>query len=98
MAKLLAVAQRELEGTDLAALYRRFLTWTLEPDRRCAICGSRRHAVLPGVPPRLVPCNALRGVAAASDLPGVTTGAAVGGGQEVEGLSLTWQLSAALVG
>ncbi|MGI5180529.1 hypothetical protein ACQEVZ_29865 [Dactylosporangium sp. CA-152071] len=67
MAKLMAIAQRELDGTDLATLYRRFLAWTLEPDQRCAICGSRRHAVTPGVPPRLVPCNGLRQVIAAAD-------------------------------
>ncbi|WP_327007954.1 hypothetical protein OHA72_12160 [Dactylosporangium sp. NBC_01737] len=48
----------------------RFIAWTLEPDQRCAICDSRRHAVMPGVPPRLIPCDGLREVIAASDLPG----------------------------
>jgi hypothetical protein len=65
----MAIAQRELDDTNLATLYRRFLAWTLEPDQRCAICGSRRHAALPGVPPRLVPCDGLRAAFAASDLP-----------------------------
>ena len=67
MAKLMAIAQRELDDTDLATLYRRFLAWTLEPDQRCAICGSRRHAVLPAVPPRLIPCDGLRAASAAGD-------------------------------
>lgn len=69
MAKLMAIAQRELDNTDLATLYRRFLAWTLESEQLCAICGSRRHAVLPGVPPRLIPCDGLRAAFAASDLP-----------------------------
>ncbi|GAA0734314.1 hypothetical protein Drose_35065 [Dactylosporangium roseum] len=70
MAKLMAIAQGELDDTDLATLYRRFVAWTLEPDQRCAICGSRRHAAISGVAPRLIPCNALRAAIAASDLPG----------------------------
>jgi len=65
MVKLMAIAQRELGDTDLATLYRRFLAWTLELDQRCAICGSRRHAVLHGVPPRLIPCDGLRAAVAA---------------------------------
>jgi hypothetical protein len=56
----MAIAQRELDDTNLATLYRRFLAWTLEPDQRCAICDNRRHAALPGVPPRLIPCDGLR--------------------------------------
>jgi hypothetical protein len=68
MAKLMAVAQGELD-IDLTALYWRFLAWTLEPDQRCAICDSRRHAVLPGAPPRLIPCDGLRAAFTASDLP-----------------------------
>ncbi|GAA0734280.1 hypothetical protein Drose_35105 [Dactylosporangium roseum] len=69
MANLMAIAQQELDDTDPTTLYRRFLAWTLEPDQRCAICGSRRHAVIPGVPPRLIPCDGLRTALAGRDLP-----------------------------
>lgn len=57
MAKLMAIAGSELPDRRPEALYRRFLAWTLEPGQRCTVCGSRRHAVIPGVPPRLIPCN-----------------------------------------
>jgi transcriptional regulator with XRE-family HTH domain len=57
MAKLMAIAGSELPDRRPDALYRRFLAWTFEPGQRCTVCGSRRHAVIPGVPPRLIPCN-----------------------------------------
>ncbi|GAA2591973.1 hypothetical protein GCM10010399_23120 [Dactylosporangium fulvum] len=69
MAKLMAIAQGELDDTDPAALYRRFLAWTLESDQRCALCGSRRHAAIPGVPPRLIPCDGLRAANTTGELP-----------------------------
>ena len=69
MARLMAIAQGELVGTDPAALYRRFVGWTLEPGQRCALCGSRRHAVILDVPPRLIPCDELRTAIATDDVP-----------------------------
>jgi hypothetical protein len=69
MAKLMAIAQGELVGTDPATLYRRFVGWTLEPGQRCAICGSRRHAVILDVPPRLIPCDEPRTAIATGDVP-----------------------------
>jgi hypothetical protein len=57
MAQLMAVAEHEIGVLDRMTLYRRFVAWTLDDGQRCVVCGSLRHAVIPGVPPRLVPCN-----------------------------------------
>jgi hypothetical protein len=57
---LLMVAERELSGVALAELYRRFVAWALTAGEQCRVCGSPRHAVLPGLPPRVVPCDKVR--------------------------------------
>lgn len=50
---------RNLGLPSEATLYHRFVGWTLGRDRTCRVCGSRRHDVLPGLPPRLFPCDKL---------------------------------------
>lgn len=55
--RLTGPAARDLGLPSEATLYHRFVGWTLHRDRTCRICGSRRHDVLPGLPPRLFPCS-----------------------------------------
>ncbi len=62
MAQLMAVAENEIGFLDRATLYKRFVAWTLSNGQRCTVCGSLRHAVIAGLPPRLVPCNDVRGL------------------------------------
>lgn len=64
MTQVMAVAEQDIGVLDRAALYRRFVVWALDEGQRCAMCGSPRHAAIPDVPPRLVPCNEVRGVVA----------------------------------
>lgn len=59
---VVAVAECELPGVTNADLYRRFVAWAMSPEEVCRVCGSSRHAVVSGVPPRLVPCDRLRHV------------------------------------
>lgn len=60
LAWLAIVAERELPGVVAADLYARFVGWTLGAGERCPVCGSVRHSVMAGVPPRVVPCGGLR--------------------------------------
>lgn len=60
LAALMAIAEQELVTLDRAGLYRRFLAWTRADGELCRVCGRRGHAVLPGLPPRLVPCEEVR--------------------------------------
>ncbi|HEY2670916.1 MAG TPA: hypothetical protein VGJ07_11150 [Rugosimonospora sp.] len=57
LARLMAVAARELGSAGSAKLYKRFLGWTLDGDEVCRVCCRRGHDVLPGLPPRLFPCD-----------------------------------------
>lgn len=61
MAWLTEPASHDLGLGTPAALFRRFVGWTLSPATRCRVCSSRAHDVLPGLPPRLFPCNKLHG-------------------------------------
>lgn len=38
-------------------LYRRFVGWSLAEDAACRVCGRGGHDWVPGVLPRLVPCD-----------------------------------------
>ena len=60
MARLQATAADDLTLANPASLHRRFVKWTRDHDESCRACGSHMHAVVPGIPPRLVPCDDLR--------------------------------------
>lgn len=64
MAQLMAQTEAEIGVLDTGALYRRFVAWALAPGERCRVCESTQHAVIPGIPPRLVPCRDLHAVLA----------------------------------
>jgi hypothetical protein len=64
LADLMSLAVADLAVADPTKLYRRFLKWTLNKGVCCGACGKPGHAVIPGVPPRLVPCKGLRAVMA----------------------------------
>jgi hypothetical protein len=64
MAYLMGLAAAELDQADPTRLYRRFLGWLLDTDRRCPACGRRGHTPPPGAPPRLCPCDHLHDAAA----------------------------------
>jgi hypothetical protein len=57
MAWLMSVAAVELRCSDPTRLYQRFLGWALPKDQLCRLCGKRGHDAIPGVPPRLIPCE-----------------------------------------
>jgi hypothetical protein len=57
LARLMDVAVRDLGLSDPAVLYRRFVRWAEPGVIRCGRCDSPRHRLLPGVPPRLFPCE-----------------------------------------
>lgn len=57
MTRLMSVAADELGPVSPARLYRRFVGWVLEEGHRCRVCEKRGHDVLPGLPPRLFPCD-----------------------------------------
>jgi rRNA maturation protein Nop10 len=59
MAYLMGLAASDLNQPDPTRLYRRFVGWTLDDRDRCPACGRRGHAPVPGVPPRLCPCDKL---------------------------------------
>lgn len=44
---------------DRRILYRDFAQWS-RPEAACPVCGSNQHVAVPGVPPRLIPCDGLR--------------------------------------
>jgi hypothetical protein len=54
---LMGQAADELHQSDPTRLYRRFVGWVYGSGHGCRICGKRGHDVIPGVPPRLVPCE-----------------------------------------
>jgi hypothetical protein len=56
MAWLIPMAAKEL-GVEEVKLFRRFLGWTLAKDAACRVCGKPGHDFIPGVPPRLIPCE-----------------------------------------
>jgi hypothetical protein len=60
MAWLMNAAARDLGLSDPSKLYRRFVRWTAG-DRMCGRCGRPGHQALPGLPPRLFPCEFRRG-------------------------------------
>ncbi|MEN3306675.1 MAG: hypothetical protein V7603_2877 [Micromonosporaceae bacterium] len=57
MAWLLVTAAGELSVAGPAKLFGRFLAWTLDEGQVCRVCGKAGHDFLPGVPPRLMPCD-----------------------------------------
>jgi hypothetical protein len=64
----MAVAAADLGRPDPAGLYTRFVAWALPPAQACRVCGRPSHGVLPGLPPRLNPCDRLH-----DDPPGTRT-------------------------
>jgi hypothetical protein len=62
LGKLMARAADELGLADPTDLYRRFLAWTIDVDARCGACGKANHTVVARLPPRLLPCDQLRGI------------------------------------
>jgi hypothetical protein len=61
MAWLMAAAARDLGLADPSKLYRRFVRWTAGDRAVCGRCGHTGHQALPGLPPRLFPCEFRRG-------------------------------------
>jgi hypothetical protein len=59
LAWLAIQAAADLGIPSPAALYHRFVGWTLHPDRACRVCGKPNHDVIPGLPPRLFPCGGM---------------------------------------
>jgi hypothetical protein len=57
MSRLMIWAADDLGLADPAKLYKRFLRWTLPKDHACRLCGKPGHDAVPGVPPRLIPCD-----------------------------------------
>jgi hypothetical protein len=57
MARLQLLAAEELAVADPAKLYDRFVRWTEPAQVTCGRCQMSRHRALPGLPPRLFPCN-----------------------------------------
>lgn len=57
LATLMVLAAADLGSADAVALNRRFLAWTLAPERGCRVCGRGGHDAVPVLPPRLVPCE-----------------------------------------
>src|SRR5882672_4181565 len=56
MAKLMVWASGDLMPTAPAALYKRFVGWTLPEYSLCRVCGKQGHDLIPAIPPRLLPC------------------------------------------
>jgi hypothetical protein len=61
MVWLMAAAARDLGLPDPSKLYRRFVRWTADDRAACGRCGRSGHQALPGLPPRLFPCEFKRG-------------------------------------
>jgi hypothetical protein len=57
MARLQIAAAVELGVADPASLYGRFVRWTEPTQVTCGRCEKTRHRAIPGLPPRLFPCN-----------------------------------------
>jgi hypothetical protein len=60
MARLQIVAADDLAIVDPVSLYNRFVRWTEPTQVTCGRCEKGRHRALPGLPPRLFPCNLRR--------------------------------------
>jgi len=71
MAVLMGRAADDLHVPAPASLHHRFVAWTRRRDDPCPVCGTLRHTVLAGVPPRLAGCERVR------QLAGVQSGQAV---------------------
>lgn len=54
---LMATAALDLQTGDPRRLYRRFVAWALNRNQICRACGKSGHDALPGLPPRLLPCD-----------------------------------------
>jgi hypothetical protein len=62
MARLMGVAAHDLGLPDSSKLYRRFVRWTVDGAMlQCGRCGRSGHQALPGLPPRLFPCDLKHG-------------------------------------
>jgi hypothetical protein len=57
MAKLMSQAADDLGPANPTKLYKRFIGWTPAGGHACRVCGKPGHDAVPGVPPRLVPCD-----------------------------------------
>jgi hypothetical protein len=57
MAKLSNAAANDLGLADPSNLYRRFVHWIFTDPSPCGRCGKSSHRALPGLPPRLFPCD-----------------------------------------
>jgi hypothetical protein len=60
LAHFMDQAATDLGLSTPSVLYRRFLGCTLHPDEACRVCGRSGHTVVPGLPPRLFPCDGIR--------------------------------------
>lgn len=75
MLAALRTLDHEVLAVDRRALYRDFAQWS-RPEVRCPACGSDQHVAVPGVPPRLVPCDELRALMAGGSRDAGAIGAA----------------------
>jgi hypothetical protein len=57
MAQLQLMAAEDLGVPDPASLYQRFVRWTEPPSVTCGRCERGKHRAIPGLPPRLFPCQ-----------------------------------------
>jgi hypothetical protein len=60
MARLQITAAEDLAVPDPARLYGRFVRWTEPTQVTCGRCETGKHRAIPGLPPRLFPCNLRR--------------------------------------
>ena len=60
MARLQLTAVEDLTISDAASLYNRFVRWTEPAQVTCGRCEKDKHRAIPGLPPRLFPCNLRR--------------------------------------
>jgi hypothetical protein len=58
MTALLRLADADIDLCDRLKLCQDFTAWTRRFEV-CGICGSSQHVARPGVPPRLIQCDAL---------------------------------------
>jgi hypothetical protein len=57
VARLMGQAADDLGPANPTKLYKRFLGWTPVAGHACRVCGKLGHDAVPGVPPRMVPCD-----------------------------------------
>jgi hypothetical protein len=57
LAWLARVAADDLGLPSPAALYRRFVRWSLPAGACCPVCARAGHVPIAGLPPRLFPCD-----------------------------------------